>query len=109
MPADIYNSQNQRFKELPEIIQTEVTNCSRIYLYHHKGLVWGCCGRFALLLHRIYSNITYKERDVTGKGDMLPVMIIDPLTLGHLIENYHPIERYEKMMVFEMPEHWKNF
>lgn len=93
--------------ELTKIIQTEVTNCCRIYLYHHKGVVWGCCGCSALLLHHIYQNIPYKDRDVSGKGDILPVMIIDQMTLADLIERISPIERNEERMVFEIPENWR--
>ena len=86
--------------ELKDILKTEATNQHHIYLFNHKGKVWGCLGRSALLLHRIYPNIPYRDRDVSGKGDVLPVMIIDLMTLGDLVERFPPIERTEEKMVF---------
>lgn len=93
--------------ELSGIIQTEAINHRYIYLYNYKGLLWGCCGRSALLLHHIYQNIPYKDRDVSGNGDILPVMIIDQMTLADLIERISPIERNEERMVFAIPENWR--
>ena len=94
--------------ELTEIIQAEATNEHRIYLFHlNKGRVWGCYGRSALLLHRLYPNISYRDRDVSGKGDVVPVMIIDLLTLGDLVERFPPIERNEDSMIFELPTYGK--
>lgn len=93
--------------ELPEIIQTEAINHRHIYLYNYKGLLWGCCGRSALLLHYIYPNIPYKDRDISGKGDMLPVMIIDQMTLKHLIGNIPPVEQSNDRMVIELPERFR--
>lgn len=90
--------------ELTDILKLEATNHHNhhIYLYHHKGKVWGCCGCSALLLHRIYPNIPYRDRDISGNGDVLPVMIIDLFTLGDLIERLPPIERDEDSMIFEV-------
>lgn len=90
--------------ELTQVIQTEATNHKHIHLYYHKKSVWGCCGRSALLLHKIYSNISCPERDISGKGDLLPVMIIDPMTLAHLIENLPPIHQDKEKIVIEIPE-----
>lgn len=90
--------------ELSEIIQTETTNHRHIYLYNYKGLLWGCCGRSALLLHYIYPNIPYKDRDISNKGDILPVLLIDQMTLADLIERISPIERNDERMVFDIPE-----
>lgn len=88
--------------ELTDILNLEATNRRHIYLYHHKGKVWGSCGCSALLLHQVYPNIPYRDRDVSGKGDILPVMIIDPFTLEDLIERLPPIERDESRMIFEL-------
>ena len=90
--------------ELIEVIQIEAMNYRHIHLYHHKGSVWGCCGRSALLLHKIYSNISCHERDISGEGDILPVMIIDPMTLAHLVENIPPIRQDKEKIVIEIPE-----
>lgn len=79
-------------------------NHRHIHLYHHKGIVWQCYGHSALLLHKIYPNISYKERDISGKGDIVPVMIIDPMTLADLIENLPPIYQDKERMVIEIPE-----
>lgn len=92
--------------ELTDILKIEATNRRHIYLYHHKGKVWGCCGRSAILLHRLYPNISYTEKDISGMGDILPVMIIHPFTLEHLIENIPPIEQEKEMFVIEIPESW---
>lgn len=88
--------------ELTDILKLEASNRHHIYLYHHKGKVWSCCGCSALLLHRIYPNISYRDKDVSGNGDVLPVMIIDLFTLGDLIERFPPIERDEDSMIFEL-------
>lgn len=53
------------------------------------------------------SDIPYRERDVSGNGDVLPVMVIDPMTLADLIERLPPIERDEEKMIFEFPENGK--
>lgn len=87
--------------ELTDILELESVNHRYIYL-HHNGKVWGCYGRSALLLHRIYPNILYKDRDISGNGDVVPMMIIDLLTLADLIEKLPPIERDEDRMIFEL-------
>ena len=93
--------------ELKDILKAEATHQHHIYLYLHKGKVWGCCGRSALLLHRLYPNIPYRDRDVSGKGDVLPVMIIDSMTLGDLVERLPPREQDEHRIVIEIPEDWR--
>lgn len=90
--------------KLTDILKTEATNRWHIYLFYQK--VWLCFGRSALL-HRLYPNIPYRDRDVSGKGDVLPVMIIDQFTLGDLIERLPPIQRSEDKMIFELPEYGK--
>lgn len=87
--------------ELKEILELESTNHRYIYLYNYKGLLWGCCGCSALLLHRLYPNISFRNRDVSGKGDVLPVMIIDRMTWADLIDRLPPIKREEDSMVFD--------
>lgn len=89
--------------KLEEILQTEATNQCHIYLYCYNS-VWRCCGRSALLLNKIYPNISCHERDISGKGDIIPVMIIDPMTLAHLIENIPPTYQDKEKIVIEMPE-----
>lgn len=91
--------------ELTDILKTEATNRRHIYLFHHK--VWLCFGRSALLLHRLYPNIPYQNRDVSGNGDVHPVMIIDQLTLGDLLERLPPTQRSEDKIIFELPEYGK--
>lgn len=93
--------------ELTQIIQIESTNKHHIYLYHRRGIVWGCCGRSACLLHKIYPNIFYSEKTISGWGNAVPVMVIDPFTLEHFIGELPPIERDEERMVFEIPEDWR--
>lgn len=93
--------------ELTDILRLEATNRCHIYLYHHVGKVWGCCGRSALLLHQVYQNIPYRERDVSGNGDVLPVMVIDPMTLADLIERLPPIARDAEKMIFDFSENGK--
>ena len=90
--------------ELIEVIQIEAMNYRHIYLYHHKANVWSCCGHSALLLNKIYPNISCHERDVSGKGDIVPVMIIDPMTLAHLVENIPPLYQDKEKIVIEVPE-----
>ena len=90
--------------KLEEILQTEATNQRHIYLYRYKANVWGCCGRSALLLNKLYPNISCHERDISGKGDIVPVMIIDPMTLAHLVENIPPLYQDKEKIVIEMPE-----
>lgn len=92
--------------ELTDILNLEATNCRHIYLYNHKNMIWGCYGCSALLLHRIYPNIPYWDRDVSGNGKTLPVMIIDLFTLGDLMERLPPIERDAEKIVIEIPKEW---
>lgn len=94
--------------EFTQILQFEATNLYHIYLIHYKGKVWGCCGRSALLLHQLYPNISYRNRDVSGKGDIVPVMIIDLMTFSDLVEKLPPKEQYENRVVIEIPRDWKN-
>lgn len=89
--------------ELTDILNLEATNRRHIYLYNHKNMIWGC---YALLLHRIYPNIPYRDKDVSGNGKTLPVMIIAPLTLAALIEKLPPTKRDEEKIVIEMPKEW---
>lgn len=90
--------------EPTEVIRIEAANYRHIHLYHHKGIVWQCYGRSALLLHKIYPNISCHERDISGKGDIIPVMIIDPMTLANLTKNLPPIYQDKERMVIEIPE-----
>lgn len=92
--------------ELTDILELEAVNHRYIYLHHHNGKIWGCYGCSALLLRRIYPNILYKDKDVSGNGKVVPVMIIDLFTLGDLMERLPPIERNAEKIVIEIPKEW---
>lgn len=88
--------------KLTDVIHIEQTNTRHIYLYAY-GRAWWCCGRSAVLLHRLYSNLPCTEREIYDTGLSLPGMIIDPMTLQDLIQRLPPIETTSIRLVFETP------
>lgn len=86
-----------------EVIDIEKCNTAHIHLYLYKDKVWGCCGRSAVLLHQLYPNLPCAEREIYDTGICLPGMIIDLMTLQHLIQRLPPIEQTLTRIVFEVP------
>lgn len=86
------------------VLKIEEQNRRHIHLYCYKNRMWGCCGRSAVLLHGIYSNLPCREREVLNTGVIKPVMVIDHLTLKHLIDNIPPIKQSNDRIVIELPE-----
>lgn len=86
-----------------EVIYREKCNIGHIHLYLYKDKVWGCCGRSAVLLHQLYPNLPCSEREIHDTGIRLPGMIIDPMTLQHLIQRLPPIEQTLTRIVFKVP------